>query len=142
MYNQFVERHKLYDVIHPESSNSVLVGSWVDVRRSQSGVMIVTVGAIAASGTVDATLTQDDVGDGTNAKAIAGKSITQLADADDDVTIIIKWRAEELDVDGGFHWLLMTITPATSAAVVSGHLYGSDNRYNAVPTTPYEEVVA
>jgi len=140
-YNQFTERYELLDVIHPESSSTVLVGSWVDASEAQDGFMLVTVGLIAASGTVNATLTQDDVGDGTNAKAITGKSITALADSDDDVTIIIKWRAEELDVDNGFIYLLMTITPATSAALVSGHLYGGSNRYNAVVTTPYEEVV-
>jgi len=113
------------------------------VGNHQRGVLIVHVGDMAAGATVDVSLRQATVAAGTDAKAIAGKAITQLTQAGGDAgsTVVIEVRTEELDVDGGFCFLGATLTVEGNTADISILALAGCSNYAPVPTTNWTEIV-
>lgn len=103
---------------------------WVSMKHWGNVMGIVQVGDFVATGLLDASIRQATDGSGTGAKAISGKSITQLtqAGADDNKQAIINVDAEELDVDGGFAFVSLRMTLTTAGADAGGMLIGVNPR--------------
>lgn len=141
---RFSEVLELADIAHADSVNpATLNGTFVNMENYHRAWLVVDVGDIVATGTVDVSIQQDDTGSGANAKAITGKAITQLTQAggDSDDAVCIELRSEELDVAGGFNWIRFVIVVGTAAAEFSALLFLGCPRYAPVPVTGWTEVV-
>ena len=101
------------------------VSDYVDMRNFHAAMAVVMAGTLGASATLDAKLVQATDASGTGAKDISGKAITQLVKAtDDDKQAVINLRAEELDVDGGFTHVALSMTVGTATSDAGAVLLG------------------
>ncbi len=105
--------------------------------------VLLSVGAIAAGGTLDMDIEQHTASAGGTTKNITGKSITQLTQAggDGNDLVWVEVQCEELDVDGGFDYVSVEVTPATAASIFGVVLWGLIPRFPPVPTTNWTETV-
>ncbi|MFZ5719208.1 MAG: hypothetical protein ACOY5Y_07040 [Pseudomonadota bacterium] len=141
------QRAAVVGVVNPQSATTVQTSGWIDASTFHKFMAIISVGAIAASGTVDAKLEQATASDGTGAKDVTGKAITQLTDAgtDDNKQVIINLKQTDLDFANDFQFFRLSITPATAAALISGVVLGMDPRYGAASdndAATVDEIVA
>ena len=125
------QRAAILGVINPQSATVAQSSGWVDASLFQNYLATILVGAISATGTVDAKLQQATDSGGTGAKDITGKSITQLtqAGANSNSQAQINLRQDELDIANNFNFVKLVITPATAAAIIAGEIEGFDPRY-------------
>jgi len=108
----------------------VVSSGWIDATTFHNYVALLQTGVLGASATVDAKLQQATANDGTGAKDVTGKAITQLVKANNDndqVTIDLK--QEDLDFNNGFKWFRLTVTVGTAASLVGASILGFDPRY-------------
>lgn len=105
--------------------------NWLPLNSYHSLLAVIETGALANGSTVDAKLQQAIDGNGTGAKDIAGKSITQLTQAANGANrqALINLRPEELDVNAGFAYVRLVITVGTAAAFTATQLLGMNPRY-------------
>jgi len=132
------------DVEHADSQDAgTHNGTWVAVSTYHRVWFVLDVGDMAQGATLDAGIQQATTTGGAGAKAITGKTITQLAQADGDGgdLVCIELQTEELDVDGGFDCVRFYVTVANAAVEYSAILYGCSPRFLPVPTTNWEEIV-
>lgn len=138
---RFNEEFELLSSVMPISASSQQNGSWVSAKGHARFVMIVPVGVIAATGTLTARIQQATDASGTGAKAITGKSATQLNAATYTKPIIINLRAQELDVAGGFTFIRPELVAATAASLMCALLFGISPHNAKVSQTNYQEVL-
>lgn len=83
------------------------------------------------AGTVNAKLTQASDSDGTGAKDITGKAITQIGGSSpsEDKVALITLRADELDLANSFTHFRLSITVADAAVQIGGRVLGVAPRY-------------
>jgi hypothetical protein len=141
---RFTELHYPLAYYHADSlgvgtSNSACV-SLANYHRA---ILVIDVGDMQATATLDAGLQQATDTACTGVKAIAGKTITQLTQAggDGDDLVAIELQTEELDVDNGFDCVRFYLTVANAAVEVSAILYGIVPRFDPTGTTNWTEVV-
>lgn len=105
--------------------------SWLPLSNYHSLLAVIETGALANGSTVDAKLQQATDGNGTGAKDITGKAITQLTQAANGASrqALINLRPEELDVNAGFTYVRLVVTVGTAAAFTSAQLLGMNPRY-------------
>lgn len=109
---------------------STVTSDWVAMSKFEHIQAIVMAGTLGASATLDAKLEQATTSGGAGAKDITGKSITQLVKAtDDDKQAVINCRGEELDVDGGFDFVRLSMTIAVATSDAGGIVMGHGPRY-------------
>lgn len=118
--------------IDPQSNaaDATKTSDYVDLSQFNALLAVVNVGAVTATGKVDAKLVQATAADGTGKKDISGKAITQLTDASSNKQVEINLFAEELDTDNGFRYVALEVTNTTAAAIVSAVLLGASGRYD------------
>ncbi len=128
--NLFAENLRL-DPIIPASRTAVEVNTgWLSMRDYHSAAFVVQAGAIAAGGLVDACIYQATDEFGSGAKVVTGKSITTLTGNDDNACCVIELLSSELDVDGGFDYILGSISHGGGVAcVTSGIMYRRQSRF-------------
>jgi len=116
--------------------------AWVSLQDYHRAWFVLNLGDIQI-GTLDAGIQQAQDATGTGAKAITGKTITQLTAADGSDMVCIELQTEELDVDGGFEHVRFYITLGTVgvSAIYSAVLYGLISRFKPTPTTNWTERV-
>lgn len=103
-----------------------VTSAWVDVKNCHALAAIINTGVLGTSATVDAKIQQATAVAGTGAKDVAGKAITQIVKATGDgKQAIITFRPQDLDTNGGFHFVQLSITVGTAASLVSGELMGA-----------------
>lgn len=141
----FSERFALLD---HEPADSVAAGTvdsgYVDMSLYPRLVIIVSVGDMVATATLDIDVEQATSAAGAGAKNITGKSITQLTQAggDSDTAVCIELNAEELDVANGFRFVNVECTVANAAVELAWFVFGDGGaRFESVPTTAWQEVV-
>lgn len=132
--------------IDPISASSVQTSGWVSAKNFQKFLAIVDVGVLGASATVDAKIQQANTSGGGGAKDVSGTSITQLtkAGSDDNKQVLINLDPSALDIDNGFAWIRLSITPAVAACLITGVLLGLEPRYAPMTTldaTTVDEIV-
>ena len=105
--------------------------NWIPLSGYHSLLAVIQTGALANASTVDAKLQQATDGNGTGAKDITGKTITQLNQAANGASrqALINLRPEELDVNAGFAYVRLVVTVGTAAAFTSAQLLGMNPRY-------------
>ncbi len=119
----------LVGVIDPDLNTAAAHSTgWISMATFDAIQAIILAGTLGTNATLDAKLEQAKDGSGTDAKDITGKAITQLTQAgtdESDKQAIINCRSDELDVNGGFTHVRLTMTVGTassdSGAVVLGH---------------------
>lgn len=129
---------------HPDSfAAGTYTGSWYDMRDYHRAWLVINVGDMVATATLDAGLQQASDTTGTGVKAITGKTITQLTQAggDGNDIVCIELQTEELDVDNSFECVRWYVTVAAAAVELSVVLYFAEPRFAPVPTTNWTEVV-
>lgn len=103
---------------------------WISVKNFHALLVEIHTGVLGTAATVDAKIQQATSAAGANAKDITGKAITQIVKATgDNKTAFINLHPEELDTNGGFAFVQLTITVAAAASLVSGTLLGFSPRY-------------
>lgn len=108
--------------------------SWIAAANFFRFMGVVQVGAI--TGTVDAKFQQATTSTGTGAKDVTGKSITQVAATGDNRQAVINCRHDDLDIDGGFDYIRLTVTPTGGTTnLAAALLLGIDGR--ATPASDY-----
>ena len=141
---------RLSEIMYPlavEHADSQAAGthdlSWVSVKDYHRVWVVLDVGDMAANATLDCSVRQATDTSGTGAKAISGKSITQLTQAggDGNDLVCIELRTEELDIANGFDCISVRVTVATAAVEYSVIVYGCEPRFAPTPTTNWTEVV-
>ena len=120
-----------------------VTGAYVSMKNYDRAWLVLHVGDMQATATLDCKLRQAKDSSGTSVKDVSGKAITQLTQAggDGDQVVVIELRAEELDVNGGFEHVNYVITVANAAVELGAILFGAVTHYEPVPTTNYEEIV-
>jgi hypothetical protein len=109
---------------------STVVTTWVSVANFNSISALIQTGVLGASATVDAKLRQATDAAGTGAKDVAGKAIAQIVKASgDNVQASIELRVDDLDVNGGFGFVALSVTVGTAASILGAMLVGSSPRF-------------
>ena len=91
---------------------------------------LIGVGAMTATSTVDAKFQQALDNVGTGVKDVAGRSITQLlAAGGNNRQVLLNMKAADLDVEGQFKFIRLSITVGTAATLLNAALIGAYPRY-------------
>lgn len=110
----------------------VVTSNFVDMAKFYAVLASLNVGVIGAAGTVDAKIEQATDANGAGAKAVTGLAIVQIAKAGgDNRQAGINVRQEDLDKNGGFRFVRMSVTVGGAATFLSASLTGFDARYGA-----------
>ncbi len=107
--------------------------AWVDMAYFQSLMAVLSVGEIAAGGTVDAKMEQAKDAAGLDAKDIDNAAITQLTQAggDSDKQAVINCYADDMDIkEGEFTHARLSVTVAGASADMAATLLGFDPRFD------------
>ena len=117
--------------IDPISQGAGTVTSgYVSVKNHLALMALISTGVMGASGTIDAKLQQAQDSGGTGVKDVTGKAIVQiLKAAGDNKQALINLKVADLDTEGGFGFVRLSITVGTAASLVGGYLYGMHPRY-------------
>lgn len=103
-----------------------VTSAWVPAANMHQLMAIVATGVLGAGATVDAKIQQATDGSGTGAKDVAGKAITQIVKASgDNKQALINLRGADLDVNGGFAFVRVSVTVGTAASLVAAYLVGA-----------------
>lgn len=117
---------------------STVTTAWVDQSVFFFLLAVVQTGVMGASGTIDAKLQQATDSAGTGAKDITGKAITQLVKATgDNKQAFINMKEADLDTEGGFRFVRLSITVGTAASLLGASLWGGVPRYQ--PANAYNQ---
>ena len=109
-----------------QAAGTVTTG-WISTANHERLLAVIQTGVLGTSATVDAKLQQATDASGTNAKDVTGKAITQIVKASgDNKQAEINLRAEELDVNGGFGFVRLSLTVGTAASLVAAQIFGGD----------------
>ena len=109
---------------------STVTTGWFSVANHHALMVLLQTGVLGASATVDAKLQQATTSGGTGAKDVTGKAITQIVKATgDNKQVILNCKAADLDVEGGFSYVRLSITVGTAASIVGATCFGAFPRY-------------
>lgn len=114
------------------------------MENSHKCLVILTVGDMAATSTLDMAVLESQDAAGTGEKLIAGKAITQLtaAGGDEHDVCFINIRTEEMDANGGFTHLRVRVRVGTAAVCFSVVVLGDIPRAAPVSVTRATEIIA
>jgi hypothetical protein len=102
---------------------------WISMANVGAILAEIKTGVLGTAATVDAKIQQATSNAGANAKDITGKAITQIVKATgDNKTAFINVSADELDVNGGFTHVQLSITVGAAASLVAGTVLGCKPR--------------
>lgn len=118
------EKIAVLGVIDPDVyGHGAAVGDdWVDMSKFGQLMAVFMAGTISADVVGTVTFEQATSSAGAGAKAISGKSIVIGSDSpqDDNTCQALAFRADDLDVDGGFRYVRATLTVVDSASPLTG----------------------
>lgn len=138
------DRAPVLAVIDPDAYTAATYTSgWVDMSLWESLLVIVFAGTLGSGATLDAKLEQATSAAGAGAKDITGKAITQLTQAgtDSDKQAVINCQSEDLDVEGGFRYVRLSMTVGNATSDAGGVVLGMDPRYAPTDASTVDEVV-
>ncbi len=112
-----------------QGAGTVTTG-WVDAGLFFTVLAILQTGVMGASATLDAKLQQATDNAGTGAKDITGRAIVQILKASgDNKQALINLKGADLDVEGGFRFVRLSVTDGVAASLISAILLGCMPRY-------------
>ena len=104
--------------------------AFVPVKNHHTFLAILAAGVIGAGGTIDAKLRQAQDATGTNAKDIVGKAIVQMGAAGGNSRqAMINLKTGDLDTEGGFAFIAVSVTIGSASSAVSVSLAGNNARF-------------
>lgn len=107
-----------------------VVSGWVPVQNHLALLAIIATGVLGTAATVDAKLQQATDASGTGAKDITGKAITQIVKATgDNKQVLLNAKASDLDTEGSFAFVQLSITVGAAASLVGAQLLGASPRF-------------
>lgn len=120
---------------------------WINMAKFGSVLAIVMAGTLGSSATLDAKFEQATDSSGTGVKNVTGKAITQLTQAgtDSDKQALINLFASDLDINGGFTHVRLTMTVGTATSDAGAVVLGLDPRSGAADDSDaatVDEIVA
>lgn len=117
--------------IDPSSQAAGTVATaFVPVKNNHTFMAMLAIGAFGAGGTVDAKFRQATDAAGTNAKDITGKAITQLlAAGGNSRQVLLNMKTGDLDTEGGFAFISLSVTVGVAATSLSACLIGTNPRF-------------
>jgi len=120
-----------------------LNSAWQLMENYHRAALIINVGDMVATATLDISIRQASDSAGTGTKAITDKSITQLTQAggDGNQILVIELRTEELDIANGFEYIGVRSVVANANVELGWTLLGIVPRYKPVATTNWSEIV-
>jgi hypothetical protein len=117
-----------------QAAGTVSTG-WVDQSVFFNLMALIQTGVLGTSATVDAKLQQATDSSGTGAKDITGKAITQIVKATgDSKQALISMKEADLDTEGGFRYVRLSLTVGTAASLVGAALIGAVPRFQVAST--------
>jgi hypothetical protein len=121
----------LVGAIDPDAQGTGDVSTgWVSAADFSAFMAVIMAGTLGTSATLDAKIEQATDASGTGAKDVTGKAITQLVKAsNDDDQAVIEFCGEDLDVDGDFTHVRLTMTVGAATSDCAGLLFGIDARF-------------
>lgn len=124
------DRFSVEAVINPQSVDGAMVPSaWVSLAQLGYLCALIKAGVITATGTLDGAIMQATDASGAGAKAVTGKSITQLTSAESNSQALINVSESDLDTANNYTHVRLELTAATAASLVSAELLGFDANY-------------
>lgn len=127
------DRAGIAAVIDPaQAAVGTITTPWIDARTFFSLLAIIATGVLGAGATVDASFEQATSNAGAGVKAVPGSAITQIVKATgDSKQALINIRPEDLDKNGGFKFVRLSITVGGAASQLAAIVLGLDPRYGA-----------
>ena len=124
-------RIALAGIINPaQVAAGTVTTAWADMRTFHTLLALLIVGVIGAGGTVDVKIEQATDANGAGAKNVPGLSGTQLVKAGgDNRQVALNVRPEDLDKNGGFRFVRLSVTVGVASTFLTGQLLGLDARY-------------
>ena len=126
------DRAPIMGVIDPDAYGAgTVTTAWVSMNDFANAMAIVSVGTMATNSTLNAKIQQATDSSGTGVKDVTGKAITELtaAGTDSDKQVVINISENDLDIDGDFNHIRLSMTVATAASDSGGVLLGFDAAY-------------
>lgn len=114
-------------VIDPDSySTGTQTTGWIDMQTFEAIMAVVQAGDLGTSATIDAKIEQATDGSGTDAKDVSDKAITQLTQAggDSDKQAIVNVYADDLDTEGEFTHVRLSLSVGTASSDASALVLG------------------
>ena len=121
------EHLSLLATIDPVSTGpGTVTTGWVSAANFFAFMAIISVGAFGAAATVDAKFQQATDNVGTGVKDVAGKAITQLlAAGGNNRQAILNMKAADLDVEGQFKFIRLSVADGAAASTLAAFLIGA-----------------
>jgi len=128
---KYAERVAVLATLDPVSQGAAtVVTAWVPTANFHRIAAVLETGAMTTGSTVDAKLRQATDASGTNAKDITGKAIAQLVAASNgNNQVVIECQSDDLDTNGGFAYVALSITVGTAASLIAAQLLGINPRF-------------
>lgn len=125
------EQVAVLGVVAPSSQAAgALTSAWVSAANFNKLLGLIQTGVLGASATVDAKFQQAKDGSGTGAKDVTGAAVTQIVKATgDNVQAEINLDPQQLDVEGGFGYVQLSVTVGTAASLTAALLLGFTPRF-------------
>lgn len=124
------QRVGVVGAINAQSATTVQTSAWIDATTFHNYLALIALGAITATGLVNAKLQQATDNAGTGAKDVTGKAIAQMsAAANSNQQALINLKQEDLDIANGFKFFQLSVTPSVAAALIEATVVGLDPRY-------------
>lgn len=138
MYAQNIkasEQAAILGAINPSSQAAgAATSGWISLADFQKLLAVVQTGTLGASATVDAKIQQATDSSGSGAKDVTGAAITQISGANNQQAEI-NLDAEQLDVEGGYGYVRLSITVGTAASQTAAVVFGFNPRF--APASDY-----
>ena len=143
---RFTERNAVLEqsLVPLLRANGTYTTAYVSGMDYHRYLIDIYVGALAAGATLDAQVYQATTTAGAGAKVITGKAITQLTQAGGDTNcghVFIEVRGEELDTNGNFDCLGVTLVGGVGNTTWGVTIYGIEPRHAPASVTALQEVV-
>ena len=121
----------LLATIDPASQAAGTINTgWVNHGLFGNLLAIIETGVLGTGATIDAKLQQATDAAGTGSKNVTGKAITQIVKASgDNKQALISTKSADLDTEGGFAYVRLSITVGTAASIVGAQVIGTNPRY-------------
>lgn len=135
--NMLISEHLgVLEKINVASYNSAQNMAWTSAAHYGRLAVLIIVGAMTATGTLDAKLQMAKDATGTGAVDITGKAITQmLAASDSNKLRFIELKTDE--ITDGYSHIRLVLTPATATSICGAVLLGEAANYRPVTKPAY-----
>ncbi len=125
--------------IDPQNTNAAQSTPWISAALFHKVMATVKVGAIANGALIDAKFQQAQDANGTGVKDVTTTAMAQMSAASQQS--VINCKMVELDINNGFSFVRLTVTPSVAAAFISADVLGVDQHYGMASDSNAASVV-